>query len=128
MQINKYNILENRNQVDHDYKVEDNVMLTNHAAYKYKRPYKFPFVITRCFTNGMLSMKYVPIQIRHNIRQIKPYKSDAKVEDINPKNMCDGVKILSPVINFYTMLKPVHRVYNWATHKNPGVNSYRLCT
>ena len=34
-QINKYNIRENRHRVDHDYKVENNVMLTNNASYKY---------------------------------------------------------------------------------------------
>ena len=33
-QINKDNIQENRNQVDHDYKVEDKFMLNNHAVYK----------------------------------------------------------------------------------------------
>ena len=35
MQMNKYNIRENRQRADHDYKVRDNVMLTNHTAYKY---------------------------------------------------------------------------------------------
>ena len=30
-QINKYNIYKNRHRVDYDYKVGDNVMLTNHT-------------------------------------------------------------------------------------------------
>ena len=29
----------------------------------------------------------------YNIRHIKPYKSDAKVEDFNSLNMPDGLKI-----------------------------------
>ena len=29
----------------------------------------------------------------YNIRCIKPYKSDTKIEDINPKNMSDDVNI-----------------------------------
>ena len=45
-QINKDNTRENRDRVDHDYKVGDNVMLTNHNAYKYESKYKGPFVIT----------------------------------------------------------------------------------
>ena len=92
-QMNKYNIYENRNRVDHNYNVRDKVMLTNHAAYKYEIPYKGPFVITRCFTNGTVNLRYGPIQIRHNIRQIKPYKSDTNVEDIKIKNMCDDINI-----------------------------------
>ena len=93
MQVNKYNTLKNRNQVYHNYKYRNKVILTNRAAYKYKTPYKGPFVITLCFTNGTVNIKYGPIQIRNNIRRIKPYKFDTKVEDINPQNMCDDVNI-----------------------------------
>ena len=90
MQINIHG---NINRVDHSHKVRYEVIITNHAAHKYKTPYKGPFCITSCFTNGTVSIKYGLIQIRHNIRHIKPYKTDAKIEDINPKNMCDGVNI-----------------------------------
>ena len=93
MQINKYHIYENRNQVDHDHKVGDKFMLANHAAFKYETPYKGPFLITWCFTSGTVIIKYGPIKIRHNIRQIKPYKYDTNLEYINPKNMCDSVNI-----------------------------------
>ena len=92
-QINKYNIRKNRKQVDHDYKVGDKIMLNNHAAYKYKTPYKGPFFITRCWANGAIRIQYDLIQIRHNIRRIEPYKYDTNVEDIKPKNMCDYVNI-----------------------------------
>ena len=32
-------------------------MLTNHTAYKYETPYKGPFVITQCFTNGTVHLQ-----------------------------------------------------------------------
>ena len=93
MQINKGNILENRNRVDHEYNIGDKFILTNHTAYKYEILYKGQFSITRCFTNGTVNVQYGLIRIRHNILWINTYKSDTKVEDINPKNMCDDVNI-----------------------------------
>ena len=68
-------------------------MISNHAAQKYETPYKGPFLITRCFTNGTVNIQYGPTKIRYNIRRINTYKSDTKVEDINPENMCDDVII-----------------------------------
>ena len=56
-------------------------------------PYKGPFVITHCFTNGTVNLQCGAIQITYNIRHIKPYKSDTKVEDPNSKNMSDDVII-----------------------------------
>ena len=92
-QIDKDNIREIRSRVDHDYNFLDEVMLNDHAAYKHETPYKGPFVIKKCWTNGTVNIQYSAIKIRHNIRQIKPYKSNTKVGDINPKNMCDDVNI-----------------------------------
>ena len=66
-------------------------MLTTHTAYKYKTPYKGPFVITQCFTNVTVNLQCGAIKIRYNIRRIKPYKSDTKVEDYNSINMYDAV-------------------------------------
>ena len=83
MQINKDNIRKNIKQVDHDYKAGDKVMLNNHSAYKYETPYKGPFSIARCWTNGTVILKYDAIKIRHNIRRIKPYTSDISFEDID---------------------------------------------
>ena len=68
-------------------------MLTNHTAYKYGTPYKGPFLITQCFTNGTVLLQYGAIQITYNIRRIKPYKYDTKVGDFNSKNMDDAVNI-----------------------------------
>ena len=48
---------------------------------------------TQCFTNGTANLKCGPTEVRHNIRQIKPYKSDNKVEDSNSINMSDDVSI-----------------------------------
>ena len=60
-------------------------MLTNHTAYKYETPYKIPFLISQYFTNGTLMLQYGTIQITYNIRCIKPYKFDNKVEYSNTK-------------------------------------------
>ena len=68
-------------------------MLTKHTAYKYEMPYTGPFLITQCFTNDTLKLQCGAIQISYNIRCIKPYKSDTKVEDYNSINMYDAVKI-----------------------------------
>ena len=56
-------------------------MLAKHTAYKYETPYTGQFGITRCWTNGTVSFKIGATEIRYNKRQIKPYKSDTKVED-----------------------------------------------
>ena len=46
-----------------------------------------------CFTNGAVNLQYGLTKIKYNICLIRPYKSDTNVEDINPKNMYDGVNI-----------------------------------
>ena len=50
-------------------------------------------MITQCFTNGIVNLQYGAIKIKYNIRRIKPYKSDTKVEDYNSINMYDAVNI-----------------------------------
>ena len=50
-------------------------------------------MITQCFTNETLKLQYGPTKNGYNIRQIKPYKLDTKVEDFNSKNMSDDVSI-----------------------------------
>ena len=68
-------------------------MLNKHTAYKYERPYTGPFLITQCFINGTVNLQCGMKKIRYNIRRIKQYKSDTKVEDISSKNMSDNVRI-----------------------------------
>ena len=85
-QINKDNIRENRKQFEHDYKVVDKVMLTKHTAYKYETPYTGTFLITQCFEkNVTVNLQYGTVQIKYNVRRIKPYESDTTVEDISSK-------------------------------------------
>ena len=91
--INKDNICKNIKIYDHDYKVRDNVIVTNKSAYRYETPYNGTFVITQCWTNIMVTLQCGPIEIRHNIRRIKPYISDTNIEYINPEKVCNDVNI-----------------------------------
>ena len=52
------------------------------------------------------------LKIRHNIRHIRPYKSDTKFEYITTYNMYADANLLTPVIYFYIILKLEHLVYN----------------
>ena len=61
-------------------------MINSHAAYKYETPYKGPFVITKCWTNVMVTLQCGAIKVRYNIHHIKTHTSDTNVEDINSKN------------------------------------------
>ena len=97
--------------VDYDYKVGDKFMLTNKYSYKYEPPYNGTFVITQCWTNGTVTLQYGVIQIKHNIRFIKPYTFDTNVEDITPKNMCDGItydhQLYNSVLYIKTLIKGI---------------------
>ena len=42
-------------------------MINNHAAKKYKPPYKVQFVITQCWANGTVTLQCGPTKIRHNM-------------------------------------------------------------
>ena len=89
--MNRDNTRKNRHIFDYDYKVSDNFMLNKHTSHKYKTPYTGPFVITRCWKNGTVLLQIYATEIRYNIRHIKPYKSDTKVE--YSINMYDDVSI-----------------------------------
>ena len=93
VKINKDNIFQNNHRVDYDYKVQDNVILTKHTAFKYEIPYKGTFVITHCFTNVTVNLKNSVTQLTYNTRRIKPYTLDTKVEYYSSKNMSDDVRI-----------------------------------
>ena len=70
--VNKYDIHKNKLKFDYDYKVGDNVILTNQSAYKYKLPYKVTLVITQCFTNGTVNLQCGPIISMYTISRINP--------------------------------------------------------
>ena len=82
--INKENIRKNRSQVDHYHKVGDKFIPTKYTAYKFETPNTGPFIITQCFTNGMVNLQYGPKKIRYIICLVNQYKSDTNVEDNNP--------------------------------------------
>ena len=112
MQINIDNTNKNRNRIDYDDKVGDNVMLTRYIAYKYEMTYKVHFAIKHCFTNHTVILQYVVTQIQYNIRRIKLYKSDTKVEYFNSKicltmstymNMLDMTGITSYILLFLSL-------------------------
>ena len=50
-------------------------------------------MITQCFTNGRVKLENGATQITYNMRRIKPYKSDTKVEDSNSTNVFEDVNI-----------------------------------
>ena len=75
-QINKDNIRKNDKRVDHDYKFGDKYMSTNNATCKYETPYNRKFVITQCWTNGMVTLQFSAINNWHNILCIKQYTPD----------------------------------------------------
>ena len=57
-------------------------MIKNNADFKYKTPYKGPFEITPCWTNGTVKLQCGAIKARYNICYIKQYTYDKNVEDI----------------------------------------------
>ena len=75
-------------------------MLNNQNSYKYVALYNGHFVITQCFTNITVNLQWGEIQIKYNIRCIKPYKSNTKVEDYTSIHMYDTVSIYfnSPIL------------------------------
>ena len=62
-QINKYNIRENHKIVEYDYKVVYKVITYNNYAYKYETSYNRPLVLTRCFTNDMVTLQCGAIKL-----------------------------------------------------------------
>ena len=57
-------------------------MLVNNAAYSNETSYNDPYVITKCCTNGTVSLQRGAIKLRHKLHRIKPYKSDTNIENI----------------------------------------------
>ena len=82
--INKYYIRKNITRVYYDSKVIEKVMLNNKAEYKHENPYKGPFGITQCWTNGMVILKMGVTKFIYNIRHINTYKYNADVDDARP--------------------------------------------
>ena len=75
-------------------------MINHHAAYKYETPYKGPFLITQCCTNGTVALQCGAIKNRYNIHHIEPHKSYTNIEDIDLKTN-DLQRHISKVIVIY---------------------------
>ena len=80
-------------------------------------------MITQCFTNCTVNLQCGVIQIKFNIRRIKPNKPDTKVEDFNSKNLNDAVNIrITSYILLYE-IKGWNKVYNRMHTATFDVNS-----
>ena len=68
-------------------------------------------MITQCWTNGTVTLQCGAIEIRHNIRCIKPYTFDTNVEDITPKKICDVItydhQLYTSVLYIKTLTKGI---------------------
>ena len=50
-------------------------------------------MITQCFTNGTINLKFGAKKFRYNILQNNPYKLDTKDENMSSKDISDDVSI-----------------------------------
>ena len=68
------NIQENKKRKQHDYKVNDKVLIKEPSNLKYGTDaYSGPFKIIKVNTNGTVTLKKGCIEDVYNIRNIKPY-------------------------------------------------------
>ena len=92
-QINKDNIHKILNELTTTIKseIKSCSIITLHTNMKHH--IRAPFVITRCWTNGAVTIHCGATKIRHNIRRIKPYKYYKTLKILPLKNMYDDVNI-----------------------------------
>ena len=65
------------------------------------------------FPNGIINLLCRAVQFNYNIRHIKPYKSDTKIEDITSKICLTMSAYELTVIYFYLDIKCWNKVYYW---------------
>jgi hypothetical protein len=69
------NEMENKNRVDHDYKIGDKVLLYRDGILrKAESPTEGPYTIIEVYSNGTVKIQRGIVQERLNIRRIKPFK------------------------------------------------------
>ena len=74
LQVDKSNVIENRNRIDFDYKVGQKVVLIkDHIFRKAEDSNLGPFTITDVFVNGTVRIQRGTINERLNIRRLRPY-------------------------------------------------------
>jgi hypothetical protein len=67
--------MENKNRVDHDYKIGDKVLLYRDGILrKAESPTEGPYNIIEVYSNGTVKIQRGIVQERLNIRRIKPFK------------------------------------------------------
>ena len=76
-EIIKNNNAENKRRVDHDYAVNDNVLIYKDGIFrKLDRPFLGPFKIIQIYTNGTVRIQRGIVDERINIRRLTPYTTD----------------------------------------------------
>ena len=77
--IHKNNVQENAKRIPYTYEIGDKVMLENHRANKYEKPYLSPYSITRVNTNGTVCLKMGAVTDMVNIRYIHPFRTSSSI-------------------------------------------------
>ena len=76
-EIIKNNNAENKRRVDHDYAVNDNVLIYKDGIFrKLDGPFLGPFKIIQIYTNGTVRIQRGIVDERINIRRLTPYTTD----------------------------------------------------
>ena len=72
--VDKANLRENRNRVDYDYQVNDEVYIKREGIFRKLDNSKLgPFQITDIHTNGTVRIQRGPVNERINIRRLEPH-------------------------------------------------------
>ena len=75
-EICRNNIRENATRKEHNYRVDDQVLIKTDQPTKFGAdPYKGPYVITQVNSNGTVRVREGTVTDTYNIRMITPYKS-----------------------------------------------------
>ena len=75
--INKSNQAENKNRVDHDYEVNDQVLIYRDGIYrKLEGPFLGPYNIVQIYTNGTVRIQRGTVTERINICRLTPFSAD----------------------------------------------------
>jgi hypothetical protein len=72
--VDRANLRENRNWIDYDYTIGQQVYIKNDGIHrKLDSPKQGPFQITDVFTNGTVRIQRGRVNERINIRRLEPY-------------------------------------------------------
>ena len=84
LQINKDNIRENKNRLDHSYSIGDRVLVLDPISKtrKLERPTDGPFIVTITHDNGKIRIQKGAVDETLSVRRIMPFR-----ESIHPLDM-----------------------------------------